>query len=94
MSHKGHFCFEGLADLEAFLDLAQNLGLYAIVRPSPYICAEWEFGGLPAWLLEEPCRVRSRDKVYLDHVAAYYDVLLPKLAKRQLDRGVISSCSK
>lgn len=84
---KGHFCFEGLADLEAFLDLAQNLGLYAIVRPSPYICAEWEFGGLPAWLLEEPCRVRSRDKVYLDHVAAYYDVLLPKLAKRQLDRG-------
>ncbi|MGT2934801.1 glycoside hydrolase family 35 protein [Streptococcus castoreus] len=84
---KGQFYFEGLADVEAFLDMAKELGLYAIVRPSPYICAEWEFGGLPAWLLEENCRIRSSDPTYLAHVADYYDVLLPKLAKRQLDKG-------
>ena len=47
---KGVFRFEGLADVEGFVRLAQELGLYVILRPSPYICAEWEFGGLPAWL--------------------------------------------
>lgn len=41
---KGQFQNEGMLDLEAFLQLAQDLGLYAIVRPSPYICAEWEWG--------------------------------------------------
>ncbi|GGO01376.1 hypothetical protein GCM10010969_23680 [Saccharibacillus kuerlensis] len=41
-----------MADLEAFVGLAGSLGLHAIVRPSPYICTEWEFGGLPAWLLK------------------------------------------
>ena len=41
------------------MSLAQELGLYVILRPSPYICAEWEFGGLPAWLLrEEGMRLR------------------------------------
>ena len=48
---EGEFHFEGALDLERFLQTAQDLGLYAIVRPSPFICAEWEFGGLPAWLL-------------------------------------------
>lgn len=47
----GQFRFDGGLDLAAFLRTAQEAGLYAIVRPSPYICAEWEFGGLPAWLL-------------------------------------------
>lgn len=45
---KGDFHFEGILDLEHFLSIAEELGLYAIVRPSPYICAEWEFGGFPA----------------------------------------------
>ena len=52
-SAKGQFCFEGMADVEGFVRLAQELGLYVILRPSPYICAEWEFGGFPAWLLKE-----------------------------------------
>ena len=51
---KGEFNFEGICDFEKFLDTAQKLGLYAIVRPSPYICAEWELGGLPSWLLAIP----------------------------------------
>lgn len=42
---KGEFQFEGIADLVKFIELAGSLGLYVIVRPSPYICAEWEFGG-------------------------------------------------
>ena len=84
---KGQFEDEGILDLEAFLQLAQDLGLYAIVRPSPYICAEWEWGGLPAWLLKEDLRVRSSDERFLAHLDDYYAYLLPKLAKRQLVNG-------
>ncbi len=51
---KGQFDFSGRLDLERFIQTAQSLGLFMIVRPiSRFICAEWEFGGLPAWLLEE-----------------------------------------
>ncbi|MBF0818268.1 glycoside hydrolase family 35 protein [Streptococcus acidominimus] len=84
---KGVFTTEGILDIERFLSIAQELGLYAIVRPSPYICAEWEWGGLPAWLLTEQVRVRSRDEAYLRHVDDYYAFLLPKLAKYQLSQG-------
>jgi len=76
----GRFDFEGIADLVGFIALAGELGLHVIVRPSPYICAEWEFGGLPAWLLADPgMRLRCAHQPYLDRVDAYYDVLLPKL---------------
>ncbi|NEW05066.1 beta-galactosidase [Paenibacillus sp. SYP-B3998] len=74
------FCFEGLADVEGFIKLAGELGLHVIVRPSPYICAEWEFGGLPAWLLQYPdIRLRCMDEVYLSKVDRYYDELIPRL---------------
>ncbi len=84
---KGCFNFQGQLDLEKFLQTAQDLGLYAIVRPSPFICAEWEFGGLPAWLLTEDMRIRSSDPRFIEAVAAYYDELLPRLTPRLLDRG-------
>ncbi|HFI0148676.1 TPA: beta-galactosidase family protein [Streptococcus suis] len=84
---KGEFSFEGILDIERFLGIAQELGLYAIVRPSPYICAEWEWGGLPAWLMTEELQVRSSDPVYLKHLDEYYASLLPKLAKLQLSQG-------
>ncbi|HEM6220886.1 TPA: beta-galactosidase [Streptococcus suis] len=84
---KGEFSFEGILDIERFLGIAQELGLYAIVRPSPYICAEWEWGGLPAWLMTEELQVRSSDPVYLKHLDEYYASLLPKLAKLQLSHG-------
>ena len=84
---KGRFNFQGQLDLERFLQIAQDLGLYAIVRPSPFICAEWEFGGLPAWLLTEDMRIRSSDPRFIEAVAAYYDELLPRLTPRLLDRG-------
>ncbi|SDX82778.1 beta-galactosidase family protein [Paenibacillus sp. CF384] len=77
---EGQFVFEGIADLEEFIAIAGELGLHVIVRPSPYICAEWEFGGLPAWLLADPgMRLRCYHQPFLDKVDAYYDVLLPKL---------------
>ena len=84
---KGQFDFQGILDIEKFLQIAQDLGLYAIVRPSPFICAEWEFGGMPAWLLTEDMRIRSSDDSYLQAVADYYDELLPRLVSRLLDKG-------
>ena len=88
MSHKGgHFHFEGNLDLEHFIQVAQELDLYVILRPSPFICSEWEFGGLPAWLIEEDLRIRSSDPAFLEEVARYYNELLPRVAKYQLDRG-------
>jgi beta-galactosidase len=77
---EGRFVFDGMADVERFIRLAGELGLYVIVRPSPYICAEWEFGGLPAWLLADPgMRLRCDYKPFLDKVDRYYDVLVPRL---------------
>lgn len=46
----GQYNWEGFADLEAYLALAQQQGLYVLLRPGPYICAEWDFGGFPWWL--------------------------------------------
>lgn len=84
----GEFCFDGILDVERFIRLAQELGLYVIIRPSPYICAEWEFGGLPAWLLrEEGMRLRISYEPYLRHVEAYYNVLMPKIAPWQFTEG-------
>lgn len=84
----GCFDFSGNLDIAAFLRIAQDLGLLAIVRPSPYICAEWEFGGLPAWLLREnDMVVRSYHSGYLAAVQRYYDALLPVLLPCQIDCG-------
>ncbi|MFC4098162.1 glycoside hydrolase family 35 protein [Paenibacillus xanthanilyticus] len=85
---KGRFNFEGIADLPAFVRLAGDLGLHVIVRPSPYICAEWEFGGLPAWLLADPgMKLRCMHEPYLKHVDDYYDTLLPLLKPLLLTHG-------
>ena len=85
--HKGQFDFSGRLDIERFIQTAQSLGLYMIVRPSPFICAEWEFGGLPAWLLEEDMRIRSSDPAFIEAVSHYYDRLLGILTRYQVDQG-------
>ena len=85
---KGCFDFEGDHDVVAFIKEATKVGLYVIIRPSPYICAEYEFGGLPAWLLKDPAmRLRCNYKPYMDAVRDYYSVLLPKLVPYQNDHG-------
>lgn len=86
-SQEGNFHFDQQLDIEQFLKVAQSLDLYAILRPSPYICAEWEFGGLPAWLLNKNCRIRSSDPKYLACVSTYYQQILPRLAKHQLSEN-------
>lgn len=85
---KGEFDFSGRLDLERFVSIAEELGLYVILRPSPYICAEWEFGGLPGWLLQEDgMRVRANDAKFLQHIREYYAVLLPKLKPMLITNG-------
>ena len=85
---KGKFCFEGILDIEKFIQTAQEIGLYVIIRPSPYICAEWGFGGLPAWLLaEDGMKLRVAYPPFMQAVEAYYKVLLPKIVPYQIDRG-------
>ena len=76
----GQFDFSGQLDLEGFISLAERLGLYVIVRPGPYICAEWEFGGLPSWLLKDAdVPLRCNDDRYLEKVKPYYQQLFDRL---------------
>lgn len=85
---RGEFLWDGMHDICRFIKTAQELGLYIILRPSPYICAEWEFGGLPAWLLKDPqMRLRCSYEPYLEAVKSYYSVLMPKLVPYQIGNG-------
>ncbi|MDR0921960.1 MAG: beta-galactosidase [Lactobacillales bacterium] len=85
---EGEFHFEESNDIEAFIKVAEKLGLLVILRPTAYICAEWEFGGFPAWLLRESgMRFRSTDPRFMEKVRNYFSVLIPKIAKYQVTNG-------
>ena len=85
---EGKFNFSGIADVERFITLAGSVGLHVILRPSPYICSEWDFGGMPAWLLaDKNIQVRCSCPVFLDKVKNYYSKLIPRLAKHQCTHG-------
>ncbi|MEU9095804.1 beta-galactosidase family protein [Streptomyces sp. NPDC048428] len=82
------FRMDGGLDLPAFLALAAAEGLHVLLRPGPYICAEWEGGGLPSWLLAEPdVRLRTRDPRYLSAVDDYFTQLLTPLQPYFSTRG-------
>jgi beta-galactosidase len=84
----GEFHFDGGLDLERYLKLAGELGLKAIVRPGPYICSEWDLGGLPSWLLAGPgMRLRCAYSPYLVAVDRFFGALLPRLAPLQITHG-------
>ncbi|MFF3300464.1 beta-galactosidase family protein [Streptomyces sp. NPDC002908] len=80
--------FRDVGALGRFLDAAQRAGLWAIVRPGPYICAEWENGGLPAWVTGRfGRRVRTRDAGYGAAVGRWFGELLPQVVDRQVTGG-------
>ena len=77
---EGTYRFDGYRDLAAFLRIAQEEGLQVVLRPGPYVCAEWDFGGLPAWMLTRPMRVRSADPAFMQPVRRWLDRLGEELA--------------
>lgn len=84
----GKFNFGGMADIRNYIKLAHKLGLHVIVRPGPYICAEWEYGGLPSWLLRDrDLVIRSMSSPYLEAVDRYLRNLLPLLIPLQYQNG-------
>lgn len=85
---EGQFCFEGIADIERFIKTAEKVGLYVIVRPGPYICSEWEFGGFPYWLMTVPnIKLRCYNEPYLEKVTNFFDVLFEKLKPHLASNG-------
>jgi beta-galactosidase GanA len=84
----GQWDISGGNDLAAFIRTAQRVGLWVIVRPGPYACAEWDFGGLPAWLLRTPdIKVRCSDPRYLEACESYVLKLGEVLRDLQVHRG-------
>jgi Beta-galactosidase len=84
----GVFDFSGDRDLGEFLAECGRQGMYAIVRPGPYICAEWDFGGFPAWLVNVPgIRTRTMNRPYLDCVDRYFDAVCPIIEKHLWPNG-------
>jgi len=83
-----NFAADGF-DLVRFIKLVHQMELHLIIRPGPYICAEWDLGGLPSWLLHDPnMAVRtSRYAPYINHVKEYFKQLLPLLARFTYQRG-------
>lgn len=85
---EGQFDFKGQNDIKAFCRLAQKHGMYVIVRPGPYVCAEWEMGGLPWWLLKkEDVALRTLDPYFMERTAIFMKEVGKQLAPLQIARG-------
>jgi beta-galactosidase len=85
---KGKFDFTGNNDVAEFVKIAQQEGLWVILRPSPYVCAEWEFGGYPYWLQNEKgLVVRSKEEQYLKEYESYIKEVGKRLAPLQVNHG-------
>ena len=76
----GEYDFTGILDIAKFIEMAQNEGLMVIVRPGPYICSEWEFGGLPWWIqADEDMEIRCMNKKYIERFDMYLDRLCAEI---------------
>jgi beta-galactosidase len=84
----GVFDFSGQNDVAAFVRTAQEEGLYVLLRPGPYVCSEWDLGGLPAWLLADPnIMLRSTDPRFMAPAEEFLKRLGQELAPLQATRG-------
>lgn len=87
---EGKFDFSGMLDVKRYLDIADEIGLKVILRPGPYICSEWEFGGFPAWLLKNPgIRLRCSDPIYMNAVTNYFLAVFDEV-REYFDRNIIA----
>ncbi|MBS0031341.1 beta-galactosidase [Chitinophaga sp. 22321] len=85
---QGHYDFSGNNDVAAFVKIAQEEGMWIILRPSPYACAEWEFGGYPYWLQNKKgLEVRSKEPQYLAAYHNYIKAVGKQLAPLQINHG-------
>ena len=85
---QGHYDFTGNNDIAEFVRIAKEEGLWVVLRPSPYVCAEWEFGGYPWWLLKDKnLKVRSKDPAFIDAYQAYMMEVGKQLAPLQVNHG-------
>ncbi|KAF4523251.1 hypothetical protein B566_EDAN006874 [Ephemera danica] len=77
-----------MLDVRSFVQMAQEEDMFVIFRPGPYICSEWDFGGLPSWLLRyEGIQLRTSDPIFLGHVKNYLDNLLPLVSDLAFTKG-------
>ena len=83
-----NFLFTGQNDVAAFCRLAQKNGMYVIVRPGPYACAEWEMGGLPWWLLKKKdIRLREQDPFFMERAEKFETKLAEQLRDLTIQKG-------
>ena len=84
----GEFNFEGQNDIARFCRLAQKHGMYIMLRPGPYVCSEWEMGGLPWWLLKKKdIKLRTNDPYFLERTQLFMHEIGKQLADLQVSRG-------
>ncbi|KAM9453153.1 beta-galactosidase-1-like protein 2 isoform 1-T1 [Salvelinus alpinus] len=85
---RGVFNFQDQLDLKAYISLAAELGLWVILRPGPYICAEWDLGGLPSWLLRDKnMKLRTTYPGFTEAVNSFFDKLIPIIKPLQFEEG-------
>uniref|UniRef100_A0A3Q1JGZ8 Beta-galactosidase n=1 Tax=Anabas testudineus TaxID=64144 RepID=A0A3Q1JGZ8_ANATE len=87
---RGTFNFQDQLDLSSYISLAAELGLWVILRPGPYICAEWDLGGLPSWLLQDKdMRLRTTYPGFADAVNLYFDKLVSVIKPLMVKGGPV-----
>ena len=85
---EGKYDFSGQKDIAEFCKLAQDQNMYVIVRPGPYVCAEWEMGGLPWWLLKKKdIKLREQDPYFMERTKLFMNEVGKQLANQQITKG-------
>ncbi|HEX8313692.1 MAG TPA: beta-galactosidase, partial [Flavisolibacter sp.] len=85
---QGQYDFRGNNDIAGFIKAAKEEGLWVVLRPSPYVCAEWEFGGYPWWLLKDSSiKVRSNDPRFVKAYTGYINELSKQLVPFLITNG-------